>query len=195
MNLTSYRRRPRMSRITLPLLALIVAGGCTGRDATAPSTSAMSPDVGVSADRSPGESRFARITYEKWITKYPAMAGNANGVLGAFSGTIKQRLVSADGKIIHLVAEYVITDLKRKGHSFTALVEGDQSLWTNTAVLIGVVTQGWKKGAPVLVNFDVLTPCTVSTAPSGTKTCFQGTIRIGHSAEESDDDTSESTEH
>jgi hypothetical protein len=176
-----------MSRITLALLALIAAGGCGGSDATAPSHNDMSPDVSVSADRSSGGSPFATVTYEKWITKYPAMAGNANGDLGAFSGTILKRTVSADGMIIHLVAEYVITDPKRKGHSFTAVVEGDESLWTNTAVLTGVVTQGWKKGAPVLVNFNVLMPCTVPTAPSGTKTCFQGTIRIGHPEDESDD--------
>jgi hypothetical protein len=159
----------------------------------------MSADVGASADRSSAESgdrsadesRFARITYEKWITKYPAMAGNANGVLGAFSGTILKRIVSADGMIIHLQALYVITDPKRKGHSFTALIEGDESLWTNTAVLTGVVTEGWRKGAPVLVTFDVLMPCTVPTAPTGTKTCFRGIIRIGQSEEESDDDSSE----
>ena len=115
---------------------------------------------------------------------YPAMAGNADGVLGAFSGTILQRIVSADKKIIHLRAEYVITDTHRKGHSFSAVVEGDESLWTNTAVLTGVVTKGWKKGAPVVVNFDVLSPCTVPTAPVLAKTCFKGTIRIGHEAEE-----------
>jgi hypothetical protein len=138
----------------------------------------------ASADRSPDESYNQVIQYEKWITTAPAMAGNAGGVLGAFTGTILQRLVSADKKIIHLRAEYVIVDTHRKGQSFTAVIEGDESLWTNTAVLTGVVTEGWKKGAPVLVNFDVLTPCTVPTAPVGTKTCFKGTISIGHPGEE-----------
>lgn len=175
-----------MSRITLGLLALVVAGGCGGGDVVAPAASDVRPGAAASADRSPGEAYNHVIQYEKWITKYPAMAGNANGVLGAFSGTILQRIVSADKKIIHLRAEYVIADTHRKGHSFTAVVEGDESLWTNTAVLIGVVTDGWKKGAPVLVNFDVLSPCTVPTAPQGTKTCFKGTITIGHEAEENE---------
>jgi hypothetical protein len=175
-----------MTRITLGVLALVVAGGCGGGDVVAPAARDLRPGVAASAHRSPDEAYNHVIQYEKWITKYPAMAGNADGVRGAFAGTILQRVVSADKKIIHLRAEYVIADTRRKGHSFSAVVEGDQSLWTNTAVLTGVVTAGWKKGAPVLVNFDVLTPCTVPTAPVLTKTCFKGTIRIGHVAEKED---------
>jgi hypothetical protein len=40
------------------------------------------------------------------------------------------------------------------------------------------VTDGWKVGAPVLVNFNALSPCPLATAPTGTGTCFQGTIYI-----------------
>jgi hypothetical protein len=175
-----------MSRFTLALLALIVAGGCGGRDATAPSSTGMTPGVGISADRSTSHSRN-RITYEKWIAGYPAMVGNANGVLGAFTGTILTRTVSADGFIIHLKAEYVIAEPRTNGQSFTTVIEGDEDLHTQNAVLTGIVTEGWRKGAPVLVTFDVLTPCTVATAPVGTKTCFRGIIRIG----EQDDDRDE----
>jgi hypothetical protein len=116
------------------------------------------------------------------------MAGNANGVLGAFSGTILTRTVSADGFIIHLKAQYVIAEPRWSGPSFTAVIEGDEDLHTQTAVLTGVVTEGWRRGAPVRVTFDVLTPCTVATAPLGTKTCFRGVIRVGEQNEDRNDE-------
>jgi hypothetical protein len=170
-----------MTRLNLALLAMLVAGGCSGGDVTAPSSSDLIPDAGATASRSSGESKMTTIQYEKWITTFPAMVGNVDGVLGAFTGTILQRIVSAaDPKIIYLQARYVITDAHRKGHSFTAVVEGIQNLHTNTALLTGAVTEGWRAGAPVVVNFDVLSPCTVPTAPVGTKTCFKGIIRVGH---------------
>jgi hypothetical protein len=180
-----------MTRFTRAALLALAALGCRGGDAVAPARSDFTPVSAASADRSPDGAYNHVIPYEKWITAYPAMAGNADGIRGAFTGTILQRAVSADGKIIHLRAEYVVTDTHRKGHSFTAVIEGDESLWTNTAVLIGVVTDGWKKGSPVLVNFDVLSPCTVPTAPGTVKTCFRGTIRIGHGGDGEEDDDGE----
>jgi hypothetical protein len=179
-----------MTRVNLALLALLVAAGCSGSDATAPSTTSLRTGAGPAMDQSSAEPRMIAVPYEKWITSYPAMAGNADGVRGAFTGTILQRSVSADGKIIHLRAQYVIDNTHRKGHSFTTVIEGDESLWTNTAVLSGVVTAGWKVGAPVLVHFDVLSPCTVATAPVGTRTCFKGTIYIERGS--NDDSTDDS---
>src|SRR4051794_21503499 len=167
-----------MSRLKLTLLALAATGGCSAPDAIGPSNGALSPSVAASAHRADSPSRHV-LAYEKWITTYPEMAGNVNGVPGAFAGTILQRVVSADPLIVHLVARYVIVEPDRDGPSFTAVVEGDQNRHTNTAVLRGVVTDGWRTGAPVLVNFDVLAPCTLASAPVGTATCFRGTIRVG----------------
>jgi hypothetical protein len=176
-----------MIRTNLALLALLVAAGCDGGETTGPSTSGLRPAPGPAADRFAAEPRSIAVPYEKWITTFPAMAGNADGVNGAFTGTILQRVVSTDGTIVHLRAEYVIDNTRRRGHSFTAVVEGDQNLVTRTAVLTGVVTDGWKKGAPVLVNFDVLSPCTVATAPAAAKTCFKGTIYIERESEDDPD--------
>jgi hypothetical protein len=180
-----------MTRINPALVALLVAAGCGGSDATAPSTSDLRPAPSPSASRSSAEPRMIAVPYEKWITSFPAMAGNADGIRGAFTGTILQRVVSADGTIVHLRAEYVIDNTHRRGHSFTAVVEGDQNLITRTAVLTGVVTEGWKAGAPVLVNFNVLSPCTVATAPAGTRTCFKGTIYIERGSDEDEDGDSD----
>jgi hypothetical protein len=171
-----------MSRFNVALLALAAAVGCGGPDAIAPSRGALSPSVDASAHRTDSPSRHV-LTYEKWIAGLPEMKGNVNGVPGAFTGTVLQRDVSADPLIIHLVARYVITEPERDGPSFTAVVEGIQNLHTKTAVLRGFVTDGWRTGTPVLVNFDVLNPCTVSSAPTGTATCFRGTIRVGNHEE------------
>jgi hypothetical protein len=165
-----------MSRIALAFLALAVAGGCSANDATAPSSRGMYPNVGASADRSSSSDRHVvEVAYEKWITTYPSMAGNTSYGPGTFSGTILSRVVSADGVIIHLVAEYVVTDPQKRGHSFAALIEGDESLATQSALLTGVVTGGWMKGAPVEVQFQIIAPCDVI---GRTGTCFRGTIRV-----------------
>jgi hypothetical protein len=74
-----------------------------------------------------------------------------------------------------LQAEYVVTDPHRRGHSFTAIVEGDESLTTQSALLTGVVIDGWMRGAPVVVNFRIIAPCDVI---GRTGTCFRGTIRL-----------------
>jgi hypothetical protein len=167
-----------MSRFNLALLALAAAGGCSSPEAIGPRTAALSPSVTASAHEADSPSRHV-LTYEKWITTSLEMAGNVNGVAGAFTGTILQRIVSADPLIVHLVARYVVVLPERDGASFTAVVEGDQNLHTNTAVLRGFVTDGWRTGTPVLVNYDVFTPCTLSSAPAGLPRCFRGTIRIG----------------
>ena len=172
-----------MSRNNLAVLALLVAAGCGGGDVAAPPAANLSAGTGAAVSRSADESKMIQVPFEKWITVSPAMAGNADGILGAFTGTILQRVVSADGQTVHLRARYVIDNPHRRGHSFTAVIEGDQNQLTKTAVLTGVVTEGWKTGAPVLVNYNVLSPCTLATAPAGTPTCFQGIIRIGHPGE------------
>jgi hypothetical protein len=172
-----------MTRINPTLLALLIVAGCGGGDPTAPAATGFQP--ARAANRSSIEPHMIAVPYEKWITAYPAMAGNADGVRGAFTGTILQRIVSADGNTVHLRAEYVIDNTHRRGHSFTAVVEGNLDQITHTAVLTGVVTDGWRVGAPVLVNFNALSPCPLATAPAGTRTCFQGTIYIERG---SDDD-------
>ena len=168
-----------MSRLTLALLALTIAGGCGGSDATAPSLQSVRSDTRPSADQSSAESPLVDVAYEKWITAYPAMRGNTSNGPGTFAGTILSRVPFDNGVIVKLEAEYVVTDPSAAGHSFTALIKGTSNLVTRSAVLNGVVTQGWRTGARVHVVFQTLSPCTLPTAPVGTRTCFQGTIRVG----------------
>lgn len=171
-----------MSRIALPMLALLVAAGCNGSDATSPTSRDAQPGIRPSADLSstddqPSHGRSSlRIKFEKWFTTYPLMTGNTSYGDGTFSGKILSRTVSADGVIVHLRALYTVTD--RKGRWFTAQIEGDEDLSTKLAVLEGVVTDGWMVGTPVHVTFEIITPCALATGPSVVGTCFQGIIRL-----------------
>ena len=166
-----------ISRLAFPLLAVLVAGGCSGRDATAPSGHDMQLEISSREDQSSSEAPV-KVAFEKWFTTYPTMTGNTSYGPGTFAGTILLRTLSPDGFIVHLRALYMVSDPSERDHSFTALIEGDQNLQTSKAVLNGVVTEGWMTGARVRVTFRVITPCALAIGPSGKGTCFQGTIRV-----------------
>jgi hypothetical protein len=168
-----------MPRIISALLALAVVGGCAGSDATAPSIQPMRAASGASVDQSVAESPLVEIAYEKWILARGVMKGNTSNGPGTFAGQLISRVPFENGVVVKLQARYVVTDPSAAGRSFTALVEGTLNNQRNSAVLNGVVTEGWRAGAPVHVVFDVLRPCTVPSAPVGIPACFQGIIRVG----------------
>ena len=157
------------SRIAVPLLALLAAGGCSGSDATDP----------MSHDASPSslEAGVTEITFVKWFTAFPAMTGNTSLGAGTFAGTILERTAFDNGVIVKLQALYRVTD-PNGSHSFAALIQGTQNIQTATAVLNGVITEGWMVGARVHVTFQRITPCALAIGPSLPGVCFQGTIRI-----------------
>jgi len=163
-----------MRRIALSLLALLAAGGCNGSNATDPLSREMNAGVRLSADQSSNEAAATEITFTKWITTYPAMAGFTSNGPGTYAGKLLKRIPFDNGVIIQLQALYMITDPSGEGRSFTALIEGQENLQTQRAVLNGVITEGWRAGARVHVTFDVITPCEFGTR----NTCFQGTIRV-----------------
>jgi hypothetical protein len=166
-----------MSRFKLAALALAIAGGCGGNDTTAPQ--AIRTAVHPSADQSSAESPLVEIPYEKWVLAGGVMRGNTGNGPGTFAGQILSRVPFDNGVIVKLRASYVITDPSAAGRSFTTVIEGTLNLQRASAVLNGVVTEGWRAGAPVHVVFDMLTPCPVPSAPAGTKTCYVGIIRVG----------------
>ena len=158
-----------MNRMAFPLLALLAAGGCRGTDATGPT----SHDAGQSSP----EAAVVGLSFEKWFTTYPAMTGNTSYGAGTFAGTILGRTVFANGVIVQLQALYRVTD-PSGSHSFAALIEGTENLVTATAVLNGVITEGWRVGARVHVTFQIIRPCALAIGPSAPGVCFQGTIQI-----------------
>jgi hypothetical protein len=123
------------------------------------------------------ETGVSEISFTKWFTTSPNMTGFTSLGEGTFTGRITKRVPFANGVVVQLGAVYQVRD-PNGGHSFTAVIEGTENLQTASAVLNGVVTEGWRAGAQVHVTFDIITPCARATGPSVVGVCFQGTIRI-----------------
>jgi len=121
------------------------------------------------------------VTFTKWFTAYPAMAGLTGGdVPGTFAGAVLSRDPFDNGTIVQLEARYEVTATD-PARSFVAHIEGKLNNRTQEAVLNGTVISGWLAGAQVHVTFDVVVPAPstscVLTAPVN-QVCFQGTIRV-----------------
>ena len=128
------------------------------------------------------------ITFTKWISGGSApdfwLAGVVGGdVVGGFAGevlTLQNTTNPNITSITRLAAIYEIQD-NTGSHSFTALIQGGQDNQTDKALLDGTILGGWRTGARVHVQFKQINDsavCTSAGAPSGTRPCFQGTIRI-----------------
>ncbi len=114
------------------------------------------------------------VTFTKWFTTFPGMTGFTGGdVAGTFAGQVLSLNPFDNGVIVQLQARYEVID-PSGSHSFKAVIQGKQNNTTGTAVLNGVVTEGWLIGSHVHVTFQVITPCQFGTR----NVCFQGTIRI-----------------
>ena len=156
----------------------IFTAACSGQPL---SPTSPSGGAGVSAQAQRSGAAPVQVTFTKWITAYPAMAGVTGGdVPGTFAGAVLSRDPFENGTIVQLVAEYGVIAVN-PAHSFMARIEGKQNDTTQEAVLNGTVTSGWLTGAQVHATFDVIVPAPgtscVPTAPVNSR-CFQGTIRI-----------------
>ena len=149
-------------------LCLVVAACESGSRPTVPSPF---PIMGTQTQRI---ARPVEVTFTKWVTAFPAMAGFTGGeVDGTFEGEVLDRTPFDNGVIVQLNARYQVIDPNGL-HSFTAIIQGTQNNQTRSAVLNGVITEGWLAGSQVHVDFDVVTPCELGSH----NTCFRGTIRV-----------------
>ena len=123
------------------------------------------------------------LTYTKWFAPgFPNMVGDVGGdIVGKFGGAVIERTPDATGRFVQLTAVYIVI-ASDPAKSFTAHVEGVSDNQTRTAVLDGRVVDGYLKRAHVHAEFAVIS---CSQAPSGT--CFQGTISVTRSSEDSGD--------
>jgi hypothetical protein len=110
------------------------------------------------------------VTFTKWITIRPNMAGVVGGEVGTgtFAGEILNRVPGPE--ITNIEALYHING---SIHSFTAHVFVTQNEVTHTAVIEGVVTDGWLKGKELLGEYTIIS---CPDKPLGV--CFQGTLHI-----------------
>lgn len=150
----------------------VVAAACDGQRAVAPTAPSASAITTATQMQNGSGAAPIEVTFTKWITTYPAMAGVTGGdAAGTFGGEVLSRTPFDNGVIVDLLARYEVV---AGAHSFIAEIEGKQNTKTATAVLNGVVTEGWLVGARVHVEYEVIGSC--AGKPAGP--CFQGTIRI-----------------
>jgi hypothetical protein len=157
----------------------IFTAACSGQTFSPTSPSGVGGVTGAQMEANGGAN--VEVTFTKWITAFPAMAGVTGGaVAGTFAGVVLSRDPFDNGTIVQLDARYEVTGAD-PAHSFVAHIEGKQNNPTRQAVLNGTVIEGWLVGAQVHVTYDVIpalagTSC-VPAAPVN-RNCFQGTIRI-----------------
>src|SRR5258707_14235043 len=111
------------------------------------------------------------VTFTKWITTFPNMAGVVGGDVGTgtFQGYINT--ITPPGTVItNIDALYHVNGAI---HSFDAHVFVTQNNVTGTAVIVGVVTGGWLEGSHVNGEYKII------SCPDKTfGVCFQGTLHI-----------------
>lgn len=156
----------------------IFTAACSGQSFSPTAPSGVS---GLGAQTQSRGGAPAEVTFTKWVTAFPALAGIAGGdAAGTFAGTVLSRDPFDNGVVVQLEAEYRVT-ATNPAHSFVARIEGKQNNETLHAVLNGTVIGGWLAGAQVHVIYDIVDPAPgtscVPAAPVNRR-CFQGTISI-----------------
>ena len=150
----------------------VLAAACNGERPGAPTAPSTSAITTVTQTQNGSGAAPVDVTFTKWITTYPALAGVTGGdAAGTFVGEVLSFTPFDNGVIADVRARYEVV---AGAHSFIAEIEGKQNNKTATAVLNGVVTEGWLVGARVHVEFEVISGC--AGQPAGP--CFQGTIRV-----------------
>ena len=157
----------------------IFTAACSSQTSSPTSPSSVGGVAGAQTQANGGAD--VEVTFTKWITSFPAMAGVTGGdVPGTFAGAVLSFDPFDNGTIVELEARYEVT-AANPAHSFVLHIEGKQNNPTQKAVLNGTVIEGWLVGAQVHVTYDVVVPATgtscVPAAPVNSP-CFQGTIRI-----------------
>ncbi len=144
----------------------------------------ISPALPGGAPQASGHNhrKHVDVTFTKWVTTYPEMAGFVGGdVSGQFVGEVLQRQVSTSLLLTSgMVRIEAIYEVQAGTRSFTAMIRGGENSATGAAVLEGVILAGWRTGDPVRVEFQQKASC-VGTAVSP---CFEGTIHISRASEE-----------
>jgi len=140
------------------LLSLVVAAAFA-----APAETRQSPAGGF------------RITVTNWFTcaTCTTIRGVVAGdVVGTLGGAVVALGPAAKGVVYQTLHDRFVVRAARGSRSFVALVNGRRNLETGTAVLDGLVTDGWQKGAMVHVE---LRPIACTRSARG---CYTGTIRV-----------------
>jgi len=148
----------------------------------------FSPVTAGGQSANPGNAPVA-ITFTKWGAPPPAIPPtpffglfegfSGDGGLGSFEAEVLWRQRSVNGHVNGLEAVYEVVDGAR---SFSALIRGGSNS-AGAALLEGVILRGWRTGARVQVEFQSYPAIAGASSCEGApmnKTCFVGTIHVGH---------------
>jgi hypothetical protein len=118
------------------------------------------------------------VTFTKWITDSPHMSGVVGGEVGAgrYSGEILKMRTIGDTTWAESFYHFHGADHNLTAHVY---VTENDAPGSGTAVITGIVSEGWLKGATVSGEYKVWTTCPIPTPGNseGTK-CYQGTLHI-----------------
>jgi hypothetical protein len=136
------------------------------------------------------------VTFTKWVTSQPAnppsfagvsMAGVVGGAVG--DGRYAGLVLSDDLSVPGFWLAHARYEFHGEEHSFIAdvhVTENDTTV-PATAVISGVITRGWLKGAHLTGGYTVMPVCPIATPGNVFGTlCFQGALHIhrGHGSGE-----------
>ena len=149
---------------------------------------ALAPTQLALADAGGVQGHTFDFTFTKWVTSPPAyspsmagvsMAGIVGGDVGngRYAGVVLSDNLTQEPNFWLAHARYEFYGEK---HSFIADVYVTQNEKTHTALITGVVTQGWLKGAQITGEYTVMPSCPIATPGNvfDPPVCFQGTLHV-----------------
>ena len=150
--------------------------------------SAVGPTQLALADAHGVKGHTFDVTFTKWVTSLPAnppslagvsMAGVVGGDVG--DGTFTGEVLSDDHSVPGFWLAHARYEFHGEKHSFIADVHviEDDTTTPATAVVTGVITQGWLKGARLTGGYTVVPMSPIPTPGNVFGTlCFQGALDI-----------------
>jgi len=118
-----------------------------------------------------------QVNFLKWVKDMPNMSGVVSGDVGAglFVGEVLNEVDTATTTKVD-----ALYHINGNAFQFTAHNHVLQDNIKGTAVIHGVVKDGPLKGAKVLGEYHVVSPCGIINAQNGDAgdVCFQGTLTV-----------------
>jgi hypothetical protein len=135
--------------------------------------------IATAAVAAPAQAQYALAGFRIAVTNWPTcatcttMRGVVSGdVVGTLGGAVIDFKPAAKGAAFQTLHGRYVIRAAHGSRSFVALVNGRRNLGAGTAVLDGLVTDGWQKGAQVHVE---LRRVVCRQAANG---CYVGVIRV-----------------
>jgi hypothetical protein len=165
------------SKVTTTFLALALIAGAA--------VLSLSPSTGMAS----AADGTADVTFTKWVTDCSPCTATSyagalmEGVVGGDVGTgaFRGKVLNDDSSVAGTWKGHARYEFYGKDHSFVGDVQVTENDKTDpaTAVITGVVTDGWMKDSQVTGTYTVMPTCDIPTPGNGNgKVCFKGTLHL-----------------